>query len=186
MKRISFLVGAVLLAFSVSVWAQAQAQAPKPDPELQKLGILVGHWTYEGEYKPGPLGPGGKATGDFVFQRIFGGFFFQQQGVEKGAVGETRGVDIYAYDPASKNIVYSGYGSDGSAESGTVSFSGNTMTMTGKVSMGGKQIVFRAAMTFAPDQMSASVKVEFSEEGKTWAPFADYMYTKVKPAPKTK
>jgi hypothetical protein len=54
------------LVFAVSLWAQTTV--PKPDPELKKLGVIVGHWTYEGEYKAGPLGPGGKAKGEEFIQ----------------------------------------------------------------------------------------------------------------------
>jgi hypothetical protein len=38
-----------------------QAPAPQPDPEVKKLQALVGHWTFKGEYKAGPLGPGGSS-----------------------------------------------------------------------------------------------------------------------------
>ena len=43
---------------------QAQAPPPNPDPEVKKLHVYVGHWSYEGEAMPGPLGPGGKFTGE--------------------------------------------------------------------------------------------------------------------------
>ncbi len=53
----------------------AQTPAPKPDVEVKKLHVLVGHWTWEWEAKPGPLGSGGKATGEYDGQMILGGFF---------------------------------------------------------------------------------------------------------------
>ena len=53
MQRISILL--FLLVFCSATAMQAQAPAPKPDPEVKKLHVWVGHWTYEGEYKPGPL-----------------------------------------------------------------------------------------------------------------------------------
>jgi len=59
MQRISALLFLLVFCFATAM----QAQAPKPDPEMKKLGVLVGHWTYEGEYKPGPLGPGSKIVG---------------------------------------------------------------------------------------------------------------------------
>jgi hypothetical protein len=103
MQRIS-LVLLVLVLFSATAM-QAQAPAPKPDPEVKKLHVWVGHWTYEGEYKPGPLGSGGKETGEYNGQMILGGFFFQARWTEKGPAGETRGLDIEAYDPVDKNFV---------------------------------------------------------------------------------
>lgn len=58
MQRISLLFAVLVVWFIAAV--QAQAPVPKPGPEIRKLHVLVGHWTYEGEYKPGPLGPGAK------------------------------------------------------------------------------------------------------------------------------
>jgi len=77
MKRISVLL--FLLVFCSATAMQAQAPAPKPDAEVKKLHAVVGHWTFEGEAKPGPLGPGGKFTGESNCQMILGGFFFQCQ-----------------------------------------------------------------------------------------------------------
>jgi hypothetical protein len=53
MQRISALL--LLLVFCSATAVQAQAPAPKPDPALKKLHALVGHWTYEEEWKAGPL-----------------------------------------------------------------------------------------------------------------------------------
>jgi len=184
MKRIAIVVCAVLLVFAVSLWAQTTA--PKPDPELKKLGVMVGHWTYEGEYKASPLGPAGKAKGEEFIQWILGGFFLQDLEIEKGALGETRMALLYAYDPASKNIVGNGLGSDGGPASGIAKVSGNTITFDGKFVFGGKEIMIRIVYTVAANPMTMTQKVEVSVDGKTWAPMFDALYTKVKPGPKTK
>jgi hypothetical protein len=182
MKRIAIAIGVVVLAIGVAVWAQTQA--PKPNPELKKLDILVGHWTYETEFKPGPLEPGSKVTGEDTIQEILGGFFFQEQWIEKGARGETWGVSIYAYDPMNKNIVFSGYGSDGHASSGTFTISGNTVTMAGKFVVAGKQYLFKGSMIVAADLMSALMKGDISVDGSTWMPWQEAKFTKVKPVTK--
>ena len=184
MKRFGFAVGLVLLVFAVSLWAQTTV--PKPDPELNKLGVMVGHWTYEGEYMASPLGPGGKAKGEEFIQWILGGFFLQDLEIEKGALGEMRGALLYAYDPVSKNIVSSGLGSDGGPASGIVKVSGNAITWEGKYAFGGKENLLKATYIVAADLMSMTQKVEISVDGKTWAPFFDAIFTKAKPAPKTK
>ena len=57
MRRITILLFA--LVFCSATAMQAQAPAPKPDPALGKLHAWLGHWTYEVEYNPGPLGPAG-------------------------------------------------------------------------------------------------------------------------------
>jgi hypothetical protein len=182
MKRFSFAVGLVLLVFAGSLWAQTAA--PKPDPELKKLGVMVGHWTYEGEYKASPLGPAGKAKGEEFIQWILGGFFLQDLEIEKGALGETRMALLYAYDPASKNIVGKGLMSDGGPTSGIAKVSGNTITFEGKFVFGGKENLMRTAYIVAANLTNMTQKVEISVDGKTWTPVFDAIFTKVKPTPK--
>ncbi len=186
MKRVAFLVGLVVLAFAASVWAQAQAQAPQPDPELKKLGIMVGHWTYEGEYKAGPGGPNGTAKGEDRIQWILGGFLLQDLETETGALGDARMAALFAYDPVKKSIALSGLMSDGGPVSGIAKVTGNTIALEGKVVLGGKESWLRNTYVVAADLMSMTQKVEMSADGKTWGPFFDALFTKVKPAPKTK
>jgi hypothetical protein len=101
MARISVLL--LLLVFCSATGMRAQAPAPKPDPALKKLGVLVGHWTYEEEWKAGPLGPGGKMSGVYDAHMILGGFFLEAEQTEKGVMGEIRNLEIDAYDPVNKN-----------------------------------------------------------------------------------
>jgi hypothetical protein len=186
MKRVAFLVCLCIVVFSVSVWAQAQAQAPQPDPELKKLGIMVGHWTYEGEYKAGPSGPSGKAKGEEFIQWIFGGFFLQDLEQETGALGDVRMALVYAYDPVQKHYVASGLTNNGGPASGTATVNGNTVSWEGKVVLEGKENFMRNTYVVAADRMTMTQKVEMSADGKTWTPFFEALFTKVKPAPKTK
>src|SRR5215469_5547208 len=95
----------VRFLLSLSLATALLAQAPKPDPQLKQLSILAGRWTYEGEYKPGPLGPGGKITGEYTGRAILNGFFFEGRETEKSFTGETHNVEIDASDPANKNFV---------------------------------------------------------------------------------
>jgi hypothetical protein len=53
-----------LLVAGLATAMQAQTPTAKPDPELNKIHVWVGHWTFEGEIKPGPLMPAGKITGE--------------------------------------------------------------------------------------------------------------------------
>jgi hypothetical protein len=53
---------AVSLVCVLVFTAAAQAPSPKPGPEQKRLEVFVGNWTFEGEDKPGPGGPGGKVT----------------------------------------------------------------------------------------------------------------------------
>jgi len=164
--------------------AQGPPEAPKPDPEFRKLQILVGRWTYDGEYKPGPLGPGGKITGEYSAEFILNGFALEAHTTEKGAMGATRYVEIDTYDTANKKIAFNVYADNGGGNSGTITVNGNTVTWEGKFVAGGQAYVFRVPIVFMPDRMSATTKAEISSDGKTWAPFFEFKYTKSKAAPK--
>ena len=180
MKRINVLISLL----GVGLVTTLQAQAPKPDPEVKKLHALVGHWTYEGEYKPGPLGPGGKITGVYDARMILGGFFLQAQETEKGAMGKTQNLEIDAYDPVNKNFVSNLYQSDGTKFSGTLTISGNTITWAGTWVIGGKGYQFKEPLVLAGDSMSGTAKGEVSADGKTWVPLFEGKFVKVKAAAK--
>jgi hypothetical protein len=182
MKKIAVLSSLLTICFVIA--AQTQATAAKPDPELKKLHPWVGHWTYEAEYKPGPLGRGGKATAEYEGKMILGGFLYQGRWREKGPAGETSGLEIDGYDPVNKNIFSDWYTDDGGRFSGTMSVTGNTLTWSGKCFLAGKQYMGRATFTLSADLMSAPFKIEISTDGTTWIPFEEGKYTKVKPAPK--
>ena len=167
------------------VQAQAPATAPKPDPEVKKMQPWVGHWTYEQEYKAGPLGPGDKVTGESKVDWILGGFFEEGWSTEKGAHGTSRVLEIDGYDPAGKKFTFATFYDNGNAGSGTFSFSSTTeWSFEGKLCAGGKQYSIRGKGAFAPDMKSNTFTGEISIDGKTWAPWWDGKYTKTEPAAK--
>lgn len=180
-KILSFLL---IVSVSTALQAQAPTLAPKPDPPLKQLRPLVGHWTYEEEWKAGPLGPGGKMTGVYDAHMILGGFFLHAEQTEKGAMGEMRNVEIDAYDPVNKNFTSDMYLSDGTKSSFTITVSGNTITWAGTLTLAGKKYQFKEPMVFAPDFMSATAKAELSTDGKTWTPAWEGKWRKAKPAAK--
>jgi hypothetical protein len=182
MQRISVLL--FLLVVFTATAMQAQAPAPKPDPALKKLSVLVGHWTYEEDWKAGPLGPGGRMTGVYDAHMILGGFFLQAEQTETGAMGEIRNLEIDAYDPVDKSFTSDMYLSDGTKSSFTITVSGNTITWAGTLTFAGKQYQFKEPTVFAPDFMSATAKAEISVDGKTWTPAWEGKWRKAKPAPK--
>jgi hypothetical protein len=182
MKRTAIVVGMVVLAFAVSLWAQTMA--PKPDPEIKKFDVFMGHWTYAVEYKAGPLGPASKATGDLTIKKILGGFFFQNQATEKGPMGETQLMEIVGYDPVNKKFTSNEFHSDGIMFSGTYAVNGNTWTYMGKVTVEGKPIMVKNVMTLAADMMILEAKGEISVDGNSWVPWVEAKYTKTTPTPK--
>ena len=182
MTRISVLLFVLVVFFATAM--RAQAPAPKPDPEVKKLHAVVGHWTYEGEVKPGPWGPGGKFTGEDNCQMILGRFFFQCQLTGKVAEREMRLLEIDGYDPVNKNFSSEFYFDDGSRFSGVLTITGNTWTWTGKWAVAGKQYQLKENFILAPDLTSATDKSEISVDGETWTTYGETKWTKAKPAPK--
>ena len=184
MKRIATVVCLVIVALAAAAWTQAPASAPKPAPELKKLGVYVGQWIYEGEYKPGLLGPGGKATGDATCEMILRGFFLEWRWREQGTTVETRGFEVLSYDPVNNTYPSSAFVDDGSSSLGAYVLDGNTSSYSGKLAVGGKQYRSKVTEVFAADSMSFTQKAEISADGNTWTPLFEAKYTKVESAPK--
>jgi len=183
MTRISALL--FLLVFCFATAMQAQAPAPKPSPEVKKLSVFLGHWTYDGESKPGPLGPGGKYTGEMACQMVLGGFFMQCRLTEKRPAGASQYLVLSGYDSVNKNFATEWYFDDGSRASGAISMAGNTWNFAAKKwAAAGTQIPFKSTLALAPDLASATQKSEILVDGTTWAPWFEIKYTKVPPAPK--
>jgi hypothetical protein len=152
---------------------------------MKKLHVFVGHWTYEGEAKPGPGCLGGKFTGEMTCQMILGGFFRQCWFTEKGPAGEEwRSLEIDGYDPVNKNFTHNGYADDGTSGSSVLAITGNTWARVGKWVSEGKQYEYKGTFTFAPDWASGTFKDELSLDGKTWTTCEESKYTKAKPAAK--
>ena len=184
MKRIAILSSLLAICFVVAI--QAQTAAPKPGPEIRKLHVLVGHWTYEGEYKPGPLGPGAKIKGTYDAHMILGGFFLQEEEVEKSDAGEMRNLAIESYNPANRNFDSRWYQTDGSTVNGTLTINGNTITWAGTLYVDGKPYQFREPMVCSADFTTCPAKAEISTDGKTWVPFFETTFIKAKPAAQKK
>ncbi|MGA7909103.1 MAG: DUF1579 family protein [Candidatus Sulfotelmatobacter sp.] len=183
MRQLNALLFLLVVCFATAM--QAQTPASKPAPELTKVDVFwTGRWTYEGEYKAGPLGPGGKITGELKGETILGGFFFQFRWTEKGATGETHGLEIDKYDPLRQNYATSEYHDDGSTAAGAYTFNGNTCIYTGEFVVEGKQYRAKNTMVFAADLMSYTSRGEISADGKTWVPWWEERYTRDKPGPK--
>jgi hypothetical protein len=174
----------VAASFSLTAFAQQSTPRTKPDPELKKLTVYVGQWRYEGEYKPGPLGPGGKATGNATGEMILRGFFLEWRWKEKANTVETEGFEILNYDPMNRNYASTSYADDGSSSLGAYVFDGNTSNYSGKFIVGGKQYLSRVTEVFAADLASFTQNSEISIDGKIWTPFFEAKFNKAKPAPK--
>ncbi|HYA64687.1 MAG TPA: DUF1579 family protein [Candidatus Sulfotelmatobacter sp.] len=180
MQRISLLLSLLIVCFVTA--AQAQTTMRRPDPGLKQLQILLGHWTYEGEYKPGPLASASKVSGEFDNRMILSGFFLKGEWSEKSANGPLAGLEVLRYDPGNKNIAITGYQNDGSTYSGALPVSGNTVTTAEKFIVGRKEYVARGTLSYTADWTSATWHEEISTDGKIWVPWWEFTLTKVRPA----
>ena len=94
----------LLLLCTASI--QAQAPAPKPGPEYKAYEVWLGDWTYEGEAKDSPIGPGGKFSGRTTVRWILDGFFMEFRSQEKGNLGDLESIEFDWYDAVVNNYLY--------------------------------------------------------------------------------
>jgi hypothetical protein len=161
------------------VIAQKQ-ELPKPGPEHQRLGAFVGTWTFEGEMKAGPMGPGGKLTGTDRIDWTPGNFFVQRTYTGKSPMGEMQGIEILAYDGVKKVYTYTSFDNIGMMGSGTMTVKGNTWTATGTSSVGTMTMRDRCTLEFGAGNSTLAIKCETSTDGKTWATSFEGKATKSK------
>ena len=174
------VVFAVLTAFAGTAIAQTP-QAPKPGPEHQRLGAFVGNWTFEGDVKPGPMGPGGKMTGTDRIDWVPGNFFVQRLYKGKSPMGEMQGLEILGYDAAKKVYTFNSFDSMGMRGTGTMTVKGNTWTSTGTATMGTAVMHDRCTLDFGAGTTTLSIKCDMSTDGgKTWSPTFEGKATKAK------
>jgi hypothetical protein len=183
MKRIAILSSLLAVCFVVA--AQGQTAAPKPNPEIQKMSLFTGHWKFEAEVKPSPIGSApGKIKEEWVGQMTLGGFFFERRVKGTRPEGDFEFLDIDWYDPATKSLTYALYLNNGDIESGLFEVTGNVSTVRRKVTAAGKEYQIRQTYTFAPDGMSMVYKTEYSPDGQTWTAVTEGKAVKVEPAAK--
>ena len=177
MKRLLIVTISVALCTAVMTLAQAP---PKPGPEHQRLAAFIGNWTFAGEMKPGPMGPGGKMSGTDRVSWLPGGFFVERRFAYKSPVGEMGGMEILGYDGAKKTYTYNFFDNMGTMGAGTMTLAGSTFTATGTASSSGMVMHERCALTFGAGNATLNVKCETSMDGKTFAPFIEGTSTKTK------
>jgi hypothetical protein len=178
MKRFAIVIA--VFSMSAGVLVQQKPEMPKPGPEHQRLGTFVGNWTFEGEMKPGPMGPGGKMTGTDRVQWVGGNFFVERRFEGKGPMGTISGVEILGYDPAKKVYTYHVFDSFGTMGSGTMTLSGSTWTAAGTSSTGGKVMHDRCKLAFGAGSTTLTFTCDMSSDGKTWTPSFEGKATKGK------
>ena len=181
MKQIlfSWVFGVISLAV---VHAQP-AQTPKPGPEHKKLGMFLGTWSLEGEFKSGNgYGiPAGKVAVVEKFQWMPGEFFLQMNRDGKGPAGEVKHMIIFGYDSITKKYTGAWFNLlGGGSIAASLTNSGNTWIWTGSGhTADGKLFQERCTCTVVPNA-SYTVKCDTSPDGKTWSPSFETRATKSK------
>ena len=179
MKRVpSTAVFAVLLLATLCAAAQNPPAMPKPGPEQKNLGYFAGNWKTTGDLKPGPMGPGGKFTGNERIEWMPGGFFLVSHTQVSGSMGKETSLAIYGYDPDKKVYTYDEFASNGEVIHATGAFDGKVWTWSSEMPMGGKTMKSHFILTEA-SPTSYTYKFEVSEDGNNWAPVMDGGGTKV-------
>jgi Protein of unknown function (DUF1579) len=176
--KLAILATAGLLAAAAAAQGQEKKmEAPKPAPEVKNLDYFAGHWTSEGEMKPGPWGAGGKMTGDSHCSWMSGGFFLVCNEDVSGTMGKMHGMGVLGYDAGSKSYTWNGFNSMGENEHAKGAKDGKTWTYTTESMMGGKPMKGRYTMV-ETSPTSYDFKMETSEDGKTWSPMMEGKVTK--------
>ena len=176
-----FAVVVVAVSMSIAEVIAQKQEMPKPSPEHQRLGAFVGNWTFEGELKPGPMGPGGKTTATDRIEWAPGNFFVQRSYQGKSPNGtEMQGLEILAYDGVKKIYTFNAFDSLGNMDSGTMTVKGNTWTTTGTMTMAAGTMTMAATtvrdrcwLEFGAGGSTLTMKCEISTDGKTWTPTFD-------------
>ena len=183
MKKRMTLVEVLVVVCSILVQAQT-AQAPKPGPDHKKLGVFLGSWSLDGEFKPGNgYGfPAGTVSVVERFQWMPGEFFLQMNRDGKGPGGEIRHMIIFGYDSVAKKHTGTWYDlTGGGSISATFANTGNTWLWSGSGhTPDGKPYQERCITTVVPNT-SYTLKCDTSSDGKTWSPSYEGKATRSKP-----
>jgi hypothetical protein len=136
---------------------------------------MVGKWTYQGEAKASPLGPGGKITATETCELSQGGFAVVCRSEGTGPKGPGTGLNVMSYDTAQKTYTYYAVSSMGDNMFVRGHLKGNVWTFEDTAEVDGKTMKFRATVTEDSPTMStfkleagpADGQMMVIEEGKS-------------------
>lgn len=125
--------------------AAAGPAMPKPAAEMKDLRAMIGIWSTDEKFEPGPMmPPGGTGAGTATVRLGPGGFTVIVDQRSKNAMGSFAGHGVYTWDPNEK--AYKFYWGD-SMGPGVVMETGHkdgdNLVFTGEVTMEGKKIRVR-------------------------------------------
>ena len=155
--------------------AAAQApQARKPGAEQKRIGYFAGQWTFQGEAKPSPMGPGGKITMTETCEWFAGGFQLVCRSKGTGPMGPGTSQSVMAYDTGRKSYSVSRHQQHGDTIFVRGNVDGKVWTYVDDITVEGKPMKIRATVTEeTPTSYSFKLEASFDngpmvvmEEGK--------------------
>lgn len=158
-------------------FAAPQPGAPQPSPEVARLGYFVGEWTSEATIHPGPMGAGGKATGQSKCRWLDGNFFVSCMDESTTPMGKMSGLGVMGYDASKKVYTWSGFNNIGQAETATGSVSDKTWTYVGENAINGKTMKTRYTLV-ETSPTAYTFKFEAMTDGSAWTTVIDGTVTK--------
>ena len=176
MKKHLIACGLAVLTLGATVLAQTPP-APKPGPEHKALEFFAGKWTTTGEFKPGPLGPGGKMSSADTCEWFSGGFSVVCRGEAKSPMGSMNTLGIVSYDAEQKQYTYYAIDSMGMGELSTGNKSGDIWTFGATSRMGGQTFKSRYTMSIT-SPTTYTFKWETSPDGSKWVTMMEGKATK--------
>jgi hypothetical protein len=181
MKRVTLIVGILMLLGAVAL--QAQTPAAKPGPETQRLGYFLGTWVMEGDSKDSPLSKAGKMSGTEVVSWYEGGFFLVLNGEMQTPTGRSKYMVVKGWNPDGKAHQAFSIGSTGTSGQAPkigvrqASVSDKTWTTTWETVLAGKAYHIRMTqIELSPT--SYTERNEYSTDNKTWVIYLDKKFTK--------
>ena len=158
---------AALVFAGTPLLSSQEAGPPKPGPEQQKLAYFVGNWTFEGTMQPGPMGPGGKASGSDKCEWFPGGFHLVCRSDGTGPTGEMHGLSLMGYNAEQQAYTWYGIDNSGFGDGASGQLQGDTWSWQSESMMGGQSVKMRYTVV----QRSAeaySWRMEMSMAGGPW------------------
>src|SRR5689334_17284581 len=115
---------------AVKTKTPAPEQPAKPAPELKSLGVLIGEWKHDIEFKNAPDNGG---TGSVTYEWLEGGFFiverFEQTFKKEGA---HKGISIIGYDQDNKTCLSHFFDNHGNLRTYRLSIKDGVFTVAGE------------------------------------------------------
>ncbi len=153
---------------TTAICAQSpQMQPPAPSPEVKRLEFFVGKWRTEAEMKPGPWGPGSKASGSDNCSWMDGGFFVICNTEVLQPWGKLIGLGVLGYDATKRKYTRQSYHNDGQTVTGVGTFDGKSWVYISERVVRGRRL--KSRFTFVEtSSTSYDFKVESSQDGTSW------------------